>query len=185
MSARTLSSRLLALLMALTSTMLIANGLNPPRPARGEPPRALPPGSRDYDCVHRSSGRTSSILAARLTTDGRSESQLDVRLGVAPIIGISLANVSIILIDSGGVSPDGFVTAKIMASSIPVEDASPPRMGLVNRMKDAAVRLIKDGKKLRIVGVSPTGASVDIPLEDCKEVHSMPPRPLIAPGKAS
>ncbi len=156
--------RIVAVVSMISQSPTFANGTNPPRPYEA--------GSVDYDCEGRKSGLEVNIKRPILTSDGVHQTTIEIRLGNSSVIDVKLSSIFWRQISNpGNIEPDGFL--KLDRISL----ISPKYIG------SASIKPTKNRKNIRLLGISSTGAKIDLPIANCKNLNQGPPIPMGTPNE--
>ena len=158
---RTISVMIAAGATYVSQSAVFANGINPPRPGAT--------GLVTYYCVERKSELRIPVRRARLTIDGVKEATLDVRLGSSALISVELSAIFSLTIKTGRPEADGFLSAEPLFLTFP------------RYLGSASVNPTKKGRSIRLLGTSPEGTRIDLPIAECKVIQRGPPIPVGRP----
>jgi hypothetical protein len=140
--------RMPLLLLPFVSCNLLANGINPPRPAGGVVLRA--------ECITKTGDPGMEIYRARLKSGSVSQDALEVRAGNG-IGEVPLSDWS---------SLRGLDRRRDKAGFVQVLG----KKGDATQPSKTAIRVHKDGSDIELIGFSKAGQRIGVPLSKCSEV---------------
>ena len=124
-----------------------ANGINPPRVSGSEIVEATCTSDADVD--------STIIFRARVVAGEKATDLMEIRMGNEPALEVSMSKINRLEIASSAPDPDGFVRANLHLSD-------PEYQG------KGFVKVIEQGKPLRLSGFTKVNRRVEIPLSKCK-----------------
>ncbi|MBI3369950.1 MAG: hypothetical protein HY021_16290 [Burkholderiales bacterium] len=158
---REITSALLGLLLLDRAD---ANGINPPRPSGGSTTEAA--------CTQRANGKTVRVQRARIAvTEAKGSLELRIASEARPAT-LQLSQLARLRLASAKAGKDGFAAAELSLREPAYEGPG-------------FVRLVVEGKPVRLTGFGADLARVEMPLANCKELVFQAPAPPERPASAS
>jgi hypothetical protein len=136
---------------------VLANGINPPRPAHAG-------GGTQVTCIDRAAGSVARIGQAKLRYGDRPADGLEAKQRSAADQSVALSELTRVTLAEGNADRDGRVKGVITLARPAFEI-------------EVLVRVRGEGGPLKVAGVSPTGEPVAVDVAACKEIVVRPPAP--------